>query len=71
MISNLTNKEYLQSLEDVRYRSPVIGELCRRLEAVPILDADTTPTYVSCPACQAKLEILIEEDSHNLTLTFP
>ena len=43
--NNLSNRELLAQLESVRSHSPVIEELCQRLET----------TNVECPICEADL----------------
>lgn len=52
--SNLTTKELISLLQIKRGHSPIIEELCSRLEA-----KDFTPTnnYSECPVCDAKLYV--------------
>lgn len=63
--SHLTNDEFLLSIDDKRYQSPVIKELCRRLEQA---DAETAIREdanhrAECPVCEAGL--LVEYDDGN------
>ncbi len=50
---NVTDRELLIELDEVRGQSPVISELCRRLEELvtnaPVL------AHADCPVCQATL----------------
>lgn len=56
--TNLTDDEYVRSLHDKRALSPIIDELCTRLEQAT--DNDPADSNVCCPVCEAPL--LIEWD---------
>ena len=57
---NHTNTEFLNSIEGIRYHSPIIAELCRRLEKME--DNHIGQVEISeCPVCEAKLEIDVDE----------
>lgn len=66
LMRNLQNDELLRNLDDVRHLSPVIGELCRRLEEQDKeIHADGT---AECPVCQASLRADYDTYSEILTL---
>jgi hypothetical protein len=53
-LRHLEDDELLLHLEDVRHQSPIIGELCQRLEK--LLRQETPVTaQAECPVCQADL----------------
>lgn len=64
---NMSDEELLDVLDDAKHLSPVIGELCKRLElkAVSITDANHR---VECPVCQASLEADYDEANTMFTL---
>lgn len=64
---NMSDEELLDVLDDAKHLSPVIGELCKRLElkAVAITDANHR---VECPVCQAELEADYDEANTMFTL---
>lgn len=61
--THLTDEEFLNTLDDARHYSPVIKELCRRLEAKSAEDqrkaeiAESTNQRAECPVCEAALEV--------------
>ncbi len=58
--TNYTDKEILQVLSDRRRQSPVIDELCQRLEEYsPAFDREEN-VKAECPVCEAKLNINID-----------
>lgn len=58
--TNYTDKEILQVLSDRRRQSPVIDELCQRLEEYsPAFDREEN-VKAECPVCEAKLDINID-----------
>ncbi len=67
-LSHLSDEELLRHLSDSRHRSPIIAELCDRLEAA--LDANIvmentfehSEKKVQCPVCLASLEVTQNED---------
>lgn len=70
--SNLTNKELLSALHLKRINSPVIEELCSRLEKIPDDKFDYTTDilgYVSCPVCEAQLKLKEETEALYTLLT--
>lgn len=57
---NYTDQELLQVLSDKRHHSPVIEELCQRLEEYsPVLQKETN-IQKECPVCEAKIMIDID-----------
>lgn len=66
-----TNKELLSLLENKRDNSPIIDELCSRLENIPE-DIETTTdvlAYAECPVCEAKLKITEDKGNDIYSLT--
>ena len=58
--SNYTDQELLQLLSEKRAQSPIIEELCQRLEEYsPAFDKETN-IAVECPVCEAKLKIDVD-----------
>lgn len=72
--SSLTNKELLRFIDDKRSDSPIIKELCDRLEQLmdTIDDIEKLPgdheTKSTCPVCDAKITIAttidLNKESH-------
>ena len=61
---HLTNEELLLQLESIKHRSPIINELCERLQQRTLINAKDKPNHnVECPVCQAQLHA--DYDSHN------
>lgn len=61
--STFTNKELIQVLSESRQYSPVIEELCLRLESyMKHEDIKETNLPAECPICDAQLKIDIEVD---------
>jgi len=54
--SNLTDEELMTELDSRRHQSPVIDELCNRIESGRLLGTETNHK-VSCPTCDADLEV--------------
>jgi hypothetical protein len=55
-LTHLANSELLRHLGERRTQSPVIDELCKRLEqAVPERDLADAQSNVTCPVCEAAL----------------
>lgn len=52
---NLTDEEFVNQLDNTRQYSPVIEELCKRLENKIEGAAPDANTRVECPVCKAKL----------------
>ncbi len=50
---NMADGELLLHLDDARYHSPIIGELCRRLDG--LMHAEPARARAECPVCQADL----------------
>ena len=60
---NLNDKELLNHLESIRYHSPIIAELCQRLEKME--DNHIGQVEIAeCPVCEAKLEIDVDEKTN-------
>ncbi len=53
-LNRLTTPELLNHLDSIKYHSPIILELCKRLEEVED-DLNLLTDKVECPVCQAKL----------------
>lgn len=66
---NLNDKELLNHLESIRYHSPIIAELCKRLEE-SMKEPDPLRDRVDCPVCQANLIVDVDEsiDSYQLKI---
>ena len=64
---NLTDEELLLSLSDKRHHSPLIDELCTRLEA-SIDNAMGSDIELDCPVCLASLKTHIKSEN-DLVLT--
>ena len=69
----LTNSELLSMLHLKRQQSPIIEELCSRLEShhdcVPFDDYSGTENRVSCPTCESALLVDHCEDENLFNLT--
>ncbi len=67
---NLSNKELLSWLESKRVSSPIIDELCSRIESMPETTNVITNVlaHIECPVCEAKLKILEDENNEIYTL---
>lgn len=58
--TNLTDQELLQVLSEKRMRSPIIEELCQRLETYGPAFQKETNIKIECPVCEAQLKIDID-----------
>jgi hypothetical protein len=71
-LSHLTNSELLRVVGSKRV-SPVIDELCKRLEqAVPERDLDDAQSNVTCPVCEAELTagyLVVQEEFYVKDIT--
>lgn len=54
--TGLTNAELLAKIDDIRHRSPIIQELCIRIEEGELI-SDETSDRVECPICQGQLRV--------------
>ena len=55
--ANYTVDELLRLVDDKRQHSPLIDELCTRLEAGAAVQVDENSNHrVECPVCEAALE---------------
>ncbi len=67
-LNRFTNRELLNHFDSIKHHSPIILELCRRLEkeeeSVHMLN-----NKVECPICQAKLLADIDSENDMFTLT--
>lgn len=67
--SHLSDDELLNLVNDDRIYSPIIEELCKRLEALNgnhvSVDADHR---AECPVCEAKLCVNYDEGNNNFTV---
>lgn len=65
VLAHLTDAELLGELESARFHSPVIGELCRRLDA----KRATVDHYeLDCPVCRAPLHAISDQEAEELKL---
>ena len=63
-LKHLSNEELLRLLEDKKYHSPIIFELCNRLENIDIdAELEGVKNRAECPVCQAAL--LVDLDIGN------
>lgn len=62
----LTDEEFLSDLTVSRQYSPVIDELCTRLEKAVLIPSDCNHR-VECPCCEAQL--LVDLDINNTMFT--
>lgn len=53
-LSHLQDDELLLRLDNARHQSPIIGELCRRMEELLKQEPPAT-AQAECPVCQADL----------------
>lgn len=58
--SNHTDQELLQVLSEKRQHSPIIEELCQRLESYMPVSQKETNISADCPVCEAKLKIDVD-----------
>ena len=58
--SNHTDQELLQVLSEKRQHSPIIEELCQRLESYMPVSQKETNIAADCPVCEAKLKIDVD-----------
>ena len=58
--SNHTDQELLQVLSEKRQHSPIIEELCQRLESYMPVSQKETNINADCPVCEAKLNVDID-----------
>jgi hypothetical protein len=64
---HLTDREFIFRLDDARHQSPIIGELCRRLEDLLCKEPPTT-AQTECPVCMADVQADYDSDSGILEL---
>ncbi len=65
----LTNDELINLLAIRRHLSPIVDELCTRLEAVPPEpDTNDSVTRVWCPVCEAPLMVTVNETDSSCKL---
>lgn len=66
-LRNYTDAELINSLDEARHLSPVIGELCNRLEACGQHEPASS-LNAECPVCAADLEADFDTANDILTL---
>ena len=66
--STLSLDELLRLVEDRRSQSPIIDELCNRLENVTASVLPDSNTRVECPICEANLEADYDEANTMFTI---
>lgn len=67
--TNYTNDELLRLVDDKRYRSPLIDELCTRLEKRGEVAVQEDADFrVECPVCAAPLEAGYDECKNMFTI---
>lgn len=64
---SLSNSELIRQLENARLASPIISELCERLSEKPD-DYVGFDTNTKCPACEASLVVVADEEDNLFTL---
>jgi hypothetical protein len=64
--TNLPDADLIRQLEEARLHSPIIEELCLRLEVKPP-EYDGYQTSVTCPVCEASLNV--KEDNADKTFS--
>lgn len=74
--SNYSDADILRHCHDVRGCSPLIEELCQRLEQKEILEENASEgeeadldCIVRCPVCEAELEVGQNETSYVLEVS--
>lgn len=65
LMRNMTDGELLQQLGTIRHQSPVIGELCVRLEKA--IEPEILQR-LGCPVCQAALSAEYDDCAGTITL---
>ena len=60
MLMNLTDEELLRMLHEKRAASPVVSELCRRLETA-LEGGEEVGGPCECPVCLAELSASVNE----------
>lgn len=67
--TNYTDDELLRLVDDKRYRSPLIDELCTRLEKRgEVAVQEDANCRVECPVCTAPLEAGYDADNNMFTI---
>lgn len=66
-LRHLTDPEFLLRLDDARHQSPIIGELCRRMEYL-LRQEPTAAAYAECPVCQANIRVDYDVSNEILSL---
>ena len=59
--SFMSDQEFIHSIEDKKHLSPVIAELCRRLECRSEGNDSKADDRVECPVCEAELRVELDE----------
>ncbi len=65
----LSLDELLRHVQDKRGSSPIVEELCTRLEQLDSQVVDAYHEHVDCPVCETTLKILEDNGSFKLTVT--
>lgn len=72
LMSSLTNSELLRVVADKRVHSPVIDELCKRLEQATANDDLADAKHdAECPVCAATLHVAYDADNNAFTAEAP
>ena len=67
--SNYTDDELLRLVDDKRHRSPLIDELCTRLEARgDVAVQEDANALVECPVCAAPLQAGYDSANNMFTI---
>jgi len=66
MYRALSNEEMLRIIDSRRMQSPLINDLCRRLEKLEDMFVATNPEDGQCPVCDASLIFSVEEGIVNI-----
>ena len=67
-LMRFTNEELLHHLDERRSQSPIIDELCKRLEPNAFTEVKQINHRVECPVCTAQLEADLDEGNAMFTL---
>lgn len=74
LYSNLSNEELLNELDSIRHLSPIIQELCTRLDSYDYADyrdsmkPATINQHGPCPVCRAELTLQISDNGENIDI---
>ncbi len=70
-LSGLTTEELLRRIDDIRSKSPIIEELCQRIErgeTVPMPQEAIEAKDMECPVCMAKLTVSFDPNENTFSI---